>query len=138
MADIVRTKAKIAVIFPDTAEIFDTIAAETIEAGQPLYLASTGKFGLADANVAGKQQFRGVALNDAGAGQAVSVLKCGHVAGYTLGGAYDSIVYLSDTVGELSTTAGTMVVNVGRVVPLSDADLTKVLFVCADWLRSWT
>lgn len=139
MTDITRTKAQVAVVFPDEAEIYDGIAAATIEAGQPLYLvAATGKWGLADANGSGKQQFRGIALNDAGAGQAVSVLKCGTLAGFTLTGDYDSAVYLSDTVGELADAAGTMEVIVGRVVPLSDASLTKVLFVCADWLRAWT
>jgi hypothetical protein len=31
-----------------------------------------------------------------------------------------------------------MTVICGRVTSLTDAGLTKVLYICADWLRSWT
>lgn len=133
MSDITVTAAKVGAIFPDKAEIYDFIAGATITAGQPVYVASTGKVSPADANASGKEQVRGIALNGGGAGQAISVLKKGHVSGFTLSGAYDSIAYLSDTVGALADAAGTMSVPVGRVVPLSDASLTKVLYVDARW-----
>lgn len=133
MADITVTAAKVGVLFPDKAEIFDMIAAEAITAGQPVYQTSAGKAGVADANASGKEQVRGIALNAAGAGQAVSVLKRGHVGGFTLAGAYDSIAYLSDTVGRLADAAGTMNVPVGRVVGLTDAAITKALYVDARW-----
>lgn len=138
MADITLTAAQIAPVFPDSAEIYDFIAAVTITAGQAVYINSSGKVALCDTNAAGAQQFRGVALNGGGAGQAISVLKEGHVYGYDLSGlAYDAPVFASDTAGALGTAAGTMSVNVGRVVPLSESSLTKVLYICADWLRTW-
>lgn len=133
MSDITVTAAKVGVTFPDKAEIFDFVAAETITAGQAVYVTSAGKVGVADANASGKQQCRGIALNGGGAGQAISVIKRGHVSGFTLAGAYDSLAYLSDTAGALADAAGTMSVPVGRVVPLSDASLTKVLYVDARW-----
>lgn len=139
MADITVTAAQVAAVFPDKAEIVDMIAAETITAGQAVFLDTNGKAQLADANAAGEQQFRGIALTGGGAGQGISVLKRGHVYGFTVSGmAYDAIAYLSDTAGALGTTAGTMTVNAGRVVPLSDASLTKVLYIDADWLRTWS
>lgn len=138
MADIALTAAQIAVVFPRWAEIHDFVAAEAITKGQALYQLSTGKVGVADANAAGKQQFRGIALNKAGAGQAVSVLKKGHVAGFTVSGLNaDAQAFLSDTAGALADAAGTLSVAAGRVVSLPDSDQTKVLYIDADWLRQW-
>lgn len=136
MADVTVTAAQVAVVYPLKAEIFNGIATESITAGQALYMTSAGKYGVADANASGKQQVRGIALNAAGAGQAVSVLRRGHVAGFTLG-TYDSLVYLSDNAGALADAAGTMSVKVGRVDAISDTALTKVLFVDVDLLTVW-
>jgi len=139
MADITVTAGKVGAVFPTKADIHDRIAAETITKGQALYIASDGKVGLADANAAGKQQFRGIALNGGGAGQAISVLERGHIAGYDLSGLNaDALVYLSDTAGALADGAGTMEVPVGRVVCLSDANLTKVIFIDTSWLTNWS
>ena len=138
MSDITVTAAQVAALFPDKAEITDMIAAEAITAGQAVYQDTNGKAGVADANASGKQQFRGIALHAAGAGQAVSVLKRGHVAGFTVSGMNgDALAYLSDTAGYLSTVVGTMTVNCGRVTCLTDGNLTKVLYIDADWLRTW-
>jgi len=138
MADLTRTKAQVAVVFPQYAEIYDFIANEAIEAGQPVYQLTTRKVAKADANGAGLQQFRGIALKDVGAGQAVSVLKKGHLEGFDLSSLNgDARVYLSDTVGELADAAGTMTVPVGRVFGLSDANLSKCLYVEANWLDQW-
>ena len=80
------------------------------------------------------------ALNDAAAGQAVSVLKSGHVYGFTVSGlAYDDIAYLSNTAGGLDTSAGGTSIICGRVMALPDSPtFTKVLFIDADWLRTWS
>jgi hypothetical protein len=138
MADLSIGSNGIHLVFSNEAEIKDMIAAEAITAGQPVYRTSAGKAGVADANAAGKQQFRGIALRDAGVGQPCPVLKKGFLAGYVLSGvAYDGPVFLSDTVGKLADAAGTMSVNCGRVHALPDPDLTKVLYVEADWLRTW-
>ena len=133
MADVTVTAARVAEIFPRHAEIFTMIAAETITAGQVVYQTSAGKAGVADANAAGKQQARGIALTGGGAGQGVSVLKRGHCAGFTLSQAYDAQLFLGDTAGAVADAAGTMSVAIGRVVPMSDSDLTKVFYVDADW-----
>jgi hypothetical protein len=139
MADITVTAAQVALCFPDKSERVDIIAVEAITAGQAVYQDTNGKAGVADANAAGKQQFRGIALSSAGAGQAVSVLVRGHVYGFTVSGMNgDALAYLSDTAGALSTTVGTMTVNCGRVTCLTDGNLTKVLYICADWLRTWS
>ena len=139
MGDITVTAVQVGACFPDKAEIVDMIAAETITAGQGVYQDSNGKAALADANGSGTLQFRGIALNGAGAGQAVSVLKKGHCYGFTLSGmSYDALAYVSNTAGALATSAGGTTINAGRVVPLPDSDLTKVLYVEADWLRDWS
>lgn len=139
MADITVTADAVAVIYPAFAEIYDFIAAASITKGQALYLDSNGKVNLADANGSGTLQFRGIALNAAGAGQAVSVLKKGYVAGYTVSGmAYDAIAYISNTAGALADAAGATTIHAGRVVPMSDSSLTKVLYIDADWLRTWS
>lgn len=132
MADIAVTAAQVAAVFPQKAEIYSFIATEAITAGQAVYFLSTGKAGVADANASGKQQVRGIALNGAAAGQAVDVLKRGHVAGFTLG-TYNTLVYLSDTAGNLADAAGTVSAPVGRIVALSDSSLTKALYVDLSW-----
>lgn len=139
MADITVTAAQVAVVNPDQAEIYDFIANAAITAGQPVYQLSTGKVGPADANAAGQQQFRGIALKSVGAGQAVSVLKKGFVTGFAISGLNRDVpVYLSDTVGSLADAAGTMTVICGRVFSLTDTALSKVLYIEADWLRAWS
>ena len=138
-ADISVTAAQVAAVYPDRAEIIDMLAAETITAGKALYQTSTGTAGVADANDSGKEQFRGIALTGGAAGQAISVLKQGHVYGFTLTALdHDSIVYLSDTAGALYDTNATMTVNCGRVVALPNAAKTKVLYITADWQRAWS
>lgn len=136
MADITVTAAKVGLVFPNMKpEVYPAIAAVAITAGQAVYVNSSGKAALADANAgSGAEKFRGIALNKAGVGQAVDVLKRGHAYGYTLSGAYDSLVYLSNTAGSLADApSATNAVVCGRVVPLSDNDLTKVLYIDAEW-----
>lgn len=138
MANLSIGSNGVSLVQADKAEIRDMIAVEAITAGQPVYQTTAGKAGVADANAAGKQQFRGIALKDAAAGQPVPVLKRGFISGFVLSGvAYDGLVYLSDTAGSLADAAGTMTVNCGRVCAKTDPDLTKILYVEADWLRAW-
>lgn len=126
-------------IWPEKASIVSVLAAETVANGNVGYLTSAGTYGLADANASGKEQVRGIFLQAGGAGQGVSLLTRGHVGGFDLSGlAYDALVYLSNTAGALADAAGTMTVPVGRVVPMSDADKTKVLFVDTAVLTTWS
>ncbi|MDZ4766518.1 MAG: capsid cement protein [Chloroflexota bacterium] len=138
MADLTLTAAQIAPIYPQNAEIFDYLAAESITKGQAVYFTAAGKVGVADANAAGKQQFRGIALNTAGAGQAVSVLQRGHVYGFAVSSLNaDAYAYLSDTVGALADAAGTLTVRAGRVVALPDSAGTKALYIDVKWIDTW-
>lgn len=136
MSDITVTAAQVALVFPARSETYNVLLAEAVTAGQALYQTTSGTYGLADANDSGKEQIRGIALEAGGAGQCISMVKRGIIAGFTLG-TYDDPVYLSDTAGALSTTEGTMTVYVGNVVGLADPDKTEALYFEADWLREW-
>ncbi len=130
MPDITRSTGNVRATHPRNAEIYDGQVSEAVLEGQAIHLHTTGKLRLADSNVAGRQQARGIALNSAGTGRTgVSYLRRGTVAGFDLSGlAYDALVYLSDTVGEFSTTAGTMSAPVGRVTQIPDGGIpTKVI-----------
>ncbi len=139
MADITVTTAQVAALDPKKAVIEKYIAAEAITKGQAVYLTTAGKAGVADANASGKVQFRGIALDTVAAGDAVSVLHEGVVAGFGVSGMNgDAIAYLSDTAGALSTTAGLTSVACGRVVTLTDAPtLTKALRIFTRWSADW-
>lgn len=141
MADLTVTAAQVALVRPDEARIRSYIAGATVTAGQAIYLASTGKAGLCDADLSTPAaQFRGIALNGAGAGQVVEVCEKGELYGYDLSGiAYDGLVYASGTAGALNDTAnGTKTVVVGRVKCLSDSGtLTKTLYVSEASTSNW-
>ena len=137
MGAIAVTAALVGLVDPMKADVRAYIATETITKGQAVYILTTGKVGVADANASGKQQFRGIALNGGGAGQAIDVCHEGELYGFTLSGDAESFAYLSDSVGELADTNGTMTVPVGRVECLTDKDLTKVLRVFTSWDADW-
>ena len=137
MTAIAVTAAQVGLVDPMKADVRSYIATETITKGQAVYILTTGKVGIADANASGKQQFRGIALNGGGAGQAIDVCHAGEVYGFTLSGNADTRAYLSDTAGELADAAGTMTVRVGRVVCLTDKSLTKVLRIFTQWDADW-
>jgi len=133
MADIVVTAAQIAPVYVGEAEIYTMIAGVAVTAGQAVYqVTTTGLLALSDGSGAGTALCHGIALETKGIGQAVSVLKRGHVAGYTLAGNYGSSAFLSDTnSGILADAAGTVSVVVGKVIALPDSAATKVLYVNA-------
>ena len=136
MADIAITAAQVAVIDPLKAEIYDFVAAATITQGQIVYITTSGTVGVADANDSGKEQARGVALNGGGAGQAISVLKRGRCAGFTLTQAASIPLYLSETPGALED-GGAMVVPCGIVICMPDKDATKVFYADFRWGPDW-
>lgn len=140
MTAITVTANLVESIFPELEVVNSRsyICTETITKGQAVYILATGKVGVADANAAGKQQFRGIALEGGGAGQAISVLHQGEVEGFDVSALNaDVLVYLSDTAGGLDTAAGTMAVPVGRVKVMSDPALKKVLYINTSWLAQW-
>lgn len=135
MADIALVAASIARIYPQSDEVYDFVAGATITAGQAVYVNSAGKLDLYDSNGSGTLQFAGIALNGGGAGQAISVLKRGWVAGFTVSAAaYWAPLYGSNTAGAIADAAGSSSIVVGRVVPMSDAgNFTKVTYIQASW-----
>ena len=138
MADIAITAAQVAVIDPLKAEIYDFVAAATITQGQIVYITTSGTVGVADANDSGKEQARGVTLNGGGAGQAISVLKRGRCAGFTLTQDASIPLYLSETPGALEDGgAEAMVVPCGIVITMPDKDATKVFYADFRWGADW-
>lgn len=139
MTAIAISTVNYGVVYPQRAEIYDVVVTEAVTALQAAYQLTTGKFGLADANAAGKQQFRGIYLGPAAANRAASLLVRGHIFGFTVAALNADVpLFLSDTVGALDDAAGTLSVNCGRVVALPDfPTLTKVVYIDADWLRTW-
>ncbi len=138
MADIVDVDDRVNPI-DAFAEIISVIATGTVARGQIAYQLTTGKFGVADANDSGKEQARGVFLQAAGADQGVDLLIRGRCAGYTLTDqTWDDQIFLSDTAGAAADAAGTMTVPIGRVVAMTDKDLTKVIYFDFDWSVQWS
>lgn len=137
MADLTVTASKVAPLNPLASEFITFIAASTITAGQPCYQTSAGKAAPADANAAGLQQVRGIAVNAAAAGQPVDLIIKGLLGGFTISQAYDTQLFLSDTVGAIADAAGTKSVPVGRVVGLTDKAVTKAIFVDVSMATQW-
>lgn len=130
MTAVTVTAAKVGPIWPLEAKIRTRIAAEALTMGDSVYVNSNGKVAKSNGGAAGTAKFRGVALQTVAAGQAVDVQFEGEIGGYDVSGlAYDAVVYLSDTAGKFDTAAGTVSVVAARVVPISDKDLTKVLWL---------
>lgn len=142
MTDIALVAAKISPLKPEQSIIIPVVTAAAVTAGLAAYQTTSGTFGIADANDSGKEQFRGVFLRAAAAGQVTDLLVWGLVGGYTVSGLNgDAVLYLSNTVGALGDSAGTMTVNCGRVTTLTDnltGTATKVVLIAADWLRTWS
>lgn len=131
MADIAVTAAKVAVVDPENALIVPAVAGVTITAGQFVYgIVSSGKVGLADEDASAEASWvLGMALDGGVAGQTIQVLRRGMTYGFTLTShAYWLPCSLSNTAGALLDTGATTNI-VARIVPLSDASLTKVLYV---------
>lgn len=140
MADIALDANEVRIVFDQNAEVYDFVSAVALEAGEVVYLTSAGLVNKADANDAAADQPVGIALQKCSAGEAVSVLKRGHLYGFTLSGLNPGdYAFLSDNPGNLADTASvTLTVPVGRVMVLSDKpNYTKVLYVNFTWHEEW-
>ena len=133
MAAIAATAARIARVFPQTDEVYNFICGVAVTAGQAVHVNSSGNLILSNAGASGTAKCVGIALEDGGIGQAISVMKTGLIAGFTLSGAYGSKAHLSDVAGGLDDAAGTVSVVLGSILSLADASRTKVLFIDANW-----
>lgn len=105
------------------------IAAETIVAGAPVrFDVTTGRVTNSNGTTAAEARVWGLALYDAVAGQAITVVRSGYLDGYDLAAlAYDQAVYLSDTDGRIADAAGTVSTVIGRVVPATATTIGTAL-----------
>ncbi len=136
MTDLAITAANISVVKPEDAEIVQVVVAEVVTAGQPLFFDSNGKGQLADANASGEQQARCLTLEAGVANQSISCLKQGYVEGFTLSSqSFDDPIFVSDTVGVLADSVGTLTVPVGLVAPIAkdSSTISKVLYLRFRW-----
>lgn len=92
-------------------------AGAAVTAGAPVRIDTNGKFIPALGDDATNARMYGVATKTVASGMPVTAIRKGLMDGFTLAGAYNSAVYLSDTAGRLGDAAGTVSVEVGRVVP---------------------
>ena len=120
-------------IDPDQAELNDGLLPATSAPtnGQAVYFhATTGRLAQSSASAGGTAKVAGVLVQNNG--RAGTYVVRGRVGGFNLSGLnYGAPVYLSNTAGVLADGAGTTSVKVGVVVPMSDQDSTKVLFINA-------
>ena len=115
-------------------EVLPVTLAAAVTRGQVGYQSTAG-FGVADANDSGKQQARGIYLDNGAIGQTVSLVKRGILSGYGVSALNDdALLYLSDTAGALDDGAGTMTVVCGRVITLQNV---KMVYVDFDWTVIW-
>lgn len=136
MADITFTEALIGRLYPgDLDEAYNvTIASGNMIAGHAVYQQTTGAYALTDASHADEFGFRGILLETQPASGVVSMLRRGILAGYAVGAMnYDDPVYLSNTAGILSTTAGDNSVIVGRIVSTTDPARTRAVYIDAEY-----
>lgn len=136
MADITVTAAQVSPVYPQKAVIYPAVAGTAITAGAICYFDTNGKLALSDASATATAKVHGMALNSAGANQAVSLLVEGFVAGFNVSNlAYNDILYLSNTdTGIVGDVAGSTSKVLGRVLPMSDSSATKMFYFRAtDW-----
>ena len=132
MADLDFTSASVRDATPVNQSFkIKLIAAVAISAGQAVYQNSSGLAALADASDAATATCIGVALDTVSIGQPVGILVVGFVTGFDLSGtAYDTIIAVSNTAGDLENAGGgTVSAPVGRVYSLGDSDATKAIFL---------
>lgn len=93
-------------------------AGVAITAGQAVRIdGTTGRWVLADSGAAGTARAYGIAMRTVGAGQTVTAIRRGRIAGYNLDAvAYNAPVYLNPT-GAIGDAAGTVNEPLGRVIP---------------------
>lgn len=139
--EVALTPAQIGLCDPIKADVKSYVAASAITKGEAVAIDTNGKVVPADASTGGNHliQFRGIALNAAAAGAAVDVCHEGELYGFTVSALnVGAVLYLSNTVGDLSTVAGDVSVICGVVSVLADAPTyTKVVRIVTTWTTVW-
>ena len=133
MTAITVDTSRVQPVFEDRSDVRSYIAGEAITYGAPVFIKTTdGKIYLSGGDEAGIAVLAGYSLSNVAAGSAVDVLHKGQLPCFGISAlAYGAAVYLADG-GGLDTAAGTVSKVAGRVSPLSDPALTKVLEVDVD------
>lgn len=134
MADLVipdDTLVKRVDPFNSQGDFFTLAVAFT--AGQLGAIDSSGLAVLADANIAGAQQVRFMALSAGNVGETISGLEKGGINGFDLSSVdYDKDLFVSDAAGTLADTVGTLTVKCGIVKSRNDDSKTKYVWFEAD------
>ncbi len=104
--------------FPEVQRTLN--ANEAIEAGDAVRIIPSGagaaQFTKSN-STAGESLVYGIATRKVPAGQALTAIRKGKMSGWTFTQNYGTAVFLNDTDGRIGTVAGTVSVQVGRVVP---------------------
>jgi hypothetical protein len=134
MADLAVTELKVGLAYPDQSETYPVTLLEDVTAGDLLYADNAGKVGIADANVANKQQARYMALQSGKTGQTITGVKRGFVEGFTITQNADIPLFLSDTAGKIADAAGTLTVNVGIIAVINNPPThSKMVYLDLRW-----
>lgn len=110
-------------------------AAEDIACGAAVRMdVDNGRFTNANGSSAAEARIYGVAVRKVKAGEPVTAIRCGVVDGFDLSGLdYDQAIFLSNTDGRLGDVAGTVSVEIGRVMTVTSNTIgnphDKVLFI---------
>lgn len=138
MAAINATAADVTPLYPLDAEVRNRVAAVTINTGQTLYTLPAGTVGLCDASNSSKQQFCGIALNKAYAGDAVAVLQDGEVGGFDVSGLNCGVlVYVNDTAGGVDSAASNTKTVVVGMVEYDASTQANVIRVARKYDAAW-
>jgi len=130
------TGTSVSLISRDQARIRPYIATAAITNGQAVYVDATGGVQPCSSAASGTKQFKGIALDTVGIGQATDVVLEGELVGWDLSGvAFDAQVFASDNAGNIATAAGTNNVPVGRVTAISDSSVSGTRSKCL-YIRS--
>lgn len=133
MAVLTVNTSRVQPVHEDRSHVESYICGETIDYGDPVFIqTTTGNILKSNAGATATAAFAGYSLGKGGAGQAIDVLHKGQLPCFDLSGvAYGGQAFVDDA-GTTNDTAGTTSVATGRVKPISDPALTKVLVVDVD------
>jgi hypothetical protein len=119
-------------IDPDRFEGYDILLVSGVSSpthGDAMYYhPTTGYTHKSSAGVEGTAIFAGLLVQKQGLG--ATMMTRGRVAGFNVNHLnYGAPIYLSNTAGKLADEAGTIELQVGVVVPMSDDTRTKVIYI---------
>lgn len=139
MALLTVTTNSIAIVYEGESVVRSHKAFAALAVGDAIYRRTDGQIDKCDTSTSGKQQCRGICLDQVAAGQACRVLESGWLMGYDFTNInFDGFVYASDTPGRVADGAGTKTVVVGRIEAINEVgNLTKVLHVFWQPLVQW-